>query len=284
MVAELEKKSGRDPKVPRIPIRWEIWSFQASKNYQEFPPVWTAGSFFFKWWLKKTHLLFQGADFKVFHVKLWEGSVGGFEDLLFSPRLNLENDPNWRAYFQDGLVQPPTRKMMKNGWCLFIGVPLTELTKKSANFLELFLYPAAAFFFCLEAPVKKVGVDVLQTDQKVLCKKKWVKVTLHNSVVVPWNDQHNVFLLPQLLRLSLSLSHQYRQKTPTIYQSTSWTCAVCKQRMGFQFRIMWSNYINLTRPKNPKCSKLEGKWDPLFRGNLGWWNTVDGRNPAPPEM
>ena len=32
---------------------------------------------------------------------------------------------------------------------------------------------------------------------------------------------------------------------------------------------IWSNYSDLTRPGPPKGSKSEGKWDPLFQGNLG---------------
>ena len=34
--------------------------------------------------------------------------------------------------------------------------------------------------------------------------------------------------------------------------------------------FIWSNYSgSLTRPISPKGSFLEGKWDPLFQGNLG---------------
>ena len=40
-----------------------------------------------------------------------------------------------------------------------------------------------------------------------------------------------------------------------------------------QFR--WSEKSDLTRPKPPRCSCLEGKWDPLFgKENLGWWNVI----------
>ena len=33
---------------------------------------------------------------------------GGFKQFLFSPLITCGNDPIWRAYFSDGLVQPPT--------------------------------------------------------------------------------------------------------------------------------------------------------------------------------
>ena len=35
--------------------------------------------------------------------------------------------------------------------------------------------------------------------------------------------------------------------------------------------LFWSNYSDLTRPGPPKGSCLEGNWDPLFQGNLGWY-------------
>ncbi len=37
---------------------------------------------------------------------------------------------------------------------------------------------------------------------------------------------------------------------------------------------IWSNYSDLTRPKNPNGGELWRKWDPLFQGNLGWWNII----------
>ncbi len=39
----------------------------------------------------------------------------------------------------------------------------------------------------------------------------------------------------------------------------------------YQIKTMqfWSNYSDLTRLGPPKGSGLEGKWDPLFQGNLG---------------
>ena len=40
---------------------------------------------------------------------------------------------------------------------------------------------------------------------------------------------------------------------------------------GFQVYI-WSNYSDLTRFFTPKGSFQEGKWDPLFQENPGWWN------------
>ena len=37
----------------------------------------------------------------------------------------------------------------------------------------------------------------------------------------------------------------------------------------------WSRQSIATSAEvTPKCSFLEGKWDPLFQGNLGWWNII----------
>ncbi len=47
----------------------------------------------------------------------------------------------------------------------------------------------------------------------------------------------------------------------------------CSREIGHRF---WSNYSrNVTnRPGHPKGSWSEGKWDPLFQKNAGWWNIM----------
>ena len=58
--------------------------------------------------------------------------VGGFKDFLCSPRKLGKMIPFWRAYFSDGLVQPPTRTLL---WTHFETWPFQswKLKKTSQN-------------------------------------------------------------------------------------------------------------------------------------------------------
>ncbi len=42
---------------------------------------------------------------------------------------------------------------------------------------------------------------------------------------------------------------------------------VKRQTLSGLYPSTWWNYSDFTRP-------MEGKWDPLFQGNLGWWNIL----------
>ena len=60
-----------------------------------------------------------------------------------------------------------------------------------------------------------------------------------------------------------------------LHDSINSTVAVFWARLNiYRITYIWSNYSDLTRPGPPKGSVLEGKWDPLFQGNLGWWNII----------
>ena len=80
------------------PMRWNItmaWCINGS---------WVAegegaGRFIARWWLKILFLF----------TPIW----GRYMFLCWFIRQNWGKDPNWRAYFWDGLVQPPTSKVVK---------------------------------------------------------------------------------------------------------------------------------------------------------------------------
>ncbi len=80
---------------------------------------------------------------------------------------------------------------------------------------------------------------------------------------------------------ALRLGPRKKIENPPSFQPTyrCWNAEPNKKH-GFQisngtYLNIWPNYSDRKHDRfSPKGSVLEGKWDPLFQGNLGWWNII----------